>query len=38
MAGRSGPGRVYLASPLTVMASALAGRIVAYEPSAAVPA
>ncbi len=26
--GRSGPGRVYLASPLTVAASAIAGRIV----------
>ncbi|MCH8139032.1 MAG: AMP-binding protein [Proteobacteria bacterium] len=30
--GRSGPGRLYLASPLTMMASALAGRIVAYKP------
>jgi 3-isopropylmalate/(R)-2-methylmalate dehydratase large subunit len=30
--GRSGPGQMYLASPLTVAASALAGRIVAYEP------
>ncbi|MEM9292969.1 MAG: aconitase family protein [Acidobacteriota bacterium] len=29
--GRSGPGRLYLASPLTVAASAFAGRIVAYE-------
>ncbi len=28
---RSGPGRLYLASPLTVAASAVAGRIVAYE-------
>jgi len=28
--GRSGPGKVYLASPLTCMASALEGRIVAY--------
>jgi len=28
--GRSGPGRLYLASPLTVAASAIAGRIVAY--------
>jgi 3-isopropylmalate/(R)-2-methylmalate dehydratase large subunit len=28
--GRSGPGRMYLASPLTVAASALAGRIVAF--------
>ena len=26
--GRSGPGQVYLASPLTVAASAIAGRIV----------
>jgi len=33
--GRSGPGQVYLASPLTVAASALAGRIVAYEPEKA---
>jgi len=30
--GRSGPGKVYLASPYTVMASAVAGRIVAWEP------
>ena len=30
--GRSGPGRLYLASPLTVAASAFAGRIVAYRP------
>ncbi|MCB9898714.1 MAG: aconitate hydratase [Planctomycetes bacterium] len=29
--GRSGPGKLYLASPLTVAASAIAGRIVAYE-------
>ena len=29
--GRSGPGEMYLASPLTVAASALAGYIVAYE-------
>ena len=29
--GRSGPGRLYLASPLTVAASAVAGRIVAFE-------
>ena len=28
--GRSGPGQMYLASPLTVAASALAGEIVAY--------
>ena len=31
--GRSGPGQVYLASPLTVAASALAGHIVAYQPT-----
>ncbi|MCZ7651243.1 MAG: aconitase family protein [Thermoanaerobaculia bacterium] len=30
--GRSGPGRLWLASPLTVAASAFAGRIAAYEP------
>jgi 3-isopropylmalate/(R)-2-methylmalate dehydratase large subunit len=30
--GRSGPGRLYLASPLTVMASAFMGRIVAWHP------
>ncbi len=36
--GRSGPGRVYLASPFTVMASALAGRLSAYQPAAALPA
>jgi 3-isopropylmalate/(R)-2-methylmalate dehydratase large subunit len=30
--GRSGPGQVYLASPYTVAASALAGKIVVYEP------
>ena len=30
--GRSGPGSLYLASPLTVAASAVAGRIVAYQP------
>jgi 3-isopropylmalate/(R)-2-methylmalate dehydratase large subunit len=29
--GRSGPGRLYLASPLTVAASAVAGEIVEYE-------
>ena len=28
--GRSGPGKLYLASPSTVAASAVAGRIVAY--------
>ena len=31
--GRSGPGQVYLASPLVVAASAIAGHIVAPEPS-----
>ena len=31
--GRSGPGQMYLASPLTVAASAVAGFIVEYEPS-----
>jgi 3-isopropylmalate/(R)-2-methylmalate dehydratase large subunit len=30
--GRSGPGQMYLASPLTVAASAVAGSIVEYEP------
>jgi 3-isopropylmalate/(R)-2-methylmalate dehydratase large subunit len=29
--GRSGPGRVYLASPYTVAASAIAGEIVAWD-------
>ena len=29
--GRSGPGKLYLASPLTVMASAFMGKIVAWE-------
>jgi 3-isopropylmalate/(R)-2-methylmalate dehydratase large subunit len=33
--GRSGPGRVYLASPLVVAASALAGTITAPSPSGA---
>jgi 3-isopropylmalate/(R)-2-methylmalate dehydratase large subunit len=33
--GRSGPGQMYLASPLTVAASAVAGYIVEYEPSSA---
>ena len=32
--GRSGPGQMYLASPLTVAASAVAGHIVEYEPTA----
>jgi 3-isopropylmalate/(R)-2-methylmalate dehydratase large subunit len=31
-AGRSGPGQLYLASPLTVAASAVEGRIVRYQP------
>ncbi len=31
--GRSGPGQMYLASPLTVAASAVAGYIVEFEPS-----
>ena len=31
--GRSGPGQMYLASPLTVAASAVAGHIVEFEPS-----
>jgi 3-isopropylmalate/(R)-2-methylmalate dehydratase large subunit len=30
--GRSGPGRLYIASPLTVAASAILGRIAAYRP------
>jgi 3-isopropylmalate/(R)-2-methylmalate dehydratase large subunit len=30
--GRSGPGRLYLASPLTVAASAIEGKISAYHP------
>ena len=30
--GRSGPGKLWLASPLTVAASAFAGRITAYTP------
>jgi 3-isopropylmalate/(R)-2-methylmalate dehydratase large subunit len=33
--GRSGPGQMYLASPYTVAASALAGRIEAYQPAGA---
>jgi len=33
--GRSGPGQVYLASPLTVAASALAGRVIGPEQVAA---
>jgi len=31
-AGRSGPGKLFLASPLSVAASAVEGRIVAYHP------
>ena len=31
--GRSGPGQMYLASPLTVAATAVTGYIVEYEPS-----
>jgi len=31
--GRSGPGQMYLASPLTVAASAIAGHIVEYQPA-----
>jgi 3-isopropylmalate/(R)-2-methylmalate dehydratase large subunit len=30
--GRSGPGRLYLASPLTVAASAVEGRIASWRP------
>jgi 3-isopropylmalate/(R)-2-methylmalate dehydratase large subunit len=30
--GRSGPGRLYLGSPVTVAASAVEGRIAAYQP------
>jgi len=30
--GRSGPGRLWLASPLTVAASAFTGKITAYRP------
>lgn len=36
--GRSGPGQMYLASPYTVAASAIAGQIVEYQPSHAVSA
>ena len=32
--GRSGPGQMYLASPLTVAASAVAGYVTEYEPAA----
>ena len=31
--GRSGPGQMYLASPLTVAASAVAGYITEYQPA-----
>jgi len=31
--GRSGPGKLYLASPLTVMASAFTGKITAWRPN-----
>ena len=34
--GRSGPGQLYLASPYTVAASAIAGYIRTFEPTAAV--
>lgn len=30
--GRSGPGKLYLASPLTVAASAIVGRVASYQP------
>src|SRR5262249_61591773 len=36
--GRSGPGQMYLASPYTVAASAIAGHIVEYNPALAVSA
>jgi 3-isopropylmalate/(R)-2-methylmalate dehydratase large subunit len=36
--GRSGPGQMYLASPYTVAASAIAGEIVEYKPTQAVSA
>ena len=35
--GRSGPGRLYLANPLTVAASAIEGTIVAYRPGMFLP-
>ncbi len=35
--GRSGPGRLYLASPYTVAASAVAGRIVEWQPGQPIP-
>ena len=36
--GRSGPGKLYLASPLTVAASAVTGRITAWKPGTFAPA
>jgi len=33
--GRSGPGQMYLASPYTVAASAIAGHIIEYQPASA---
>lgn len=36
--GRSGPGKLYLASPLTVAASAFTGHITAYKPGMFTPA
>lgn len=36
--GRSGPGQMYLASPYTVAASAIAGHIVEYRPASAASA
>lgn len=36
--GRSGPGQMYLASPYTVAASAVAGKIVSYTPTKAAAA
>jgi len=38
LSGRSGPGQMYLASPYTVAASAIAGRIVEYQPVSAASA
>jgi 3-isopropylmalate/(R)-2-methylmalate dehydratase large subunit len=35
--GRSGPGQLYLASPLTVAASAIEGKIATYEPLMTAP-
>ncbi|HYV05621.1 MAG TPA: aconitase family protein [Blastocatellia bacterium] len=36
--GRSGPGQMYLASPYTVAASAIAGHLVEYQPASAATA